>query len=110
MVLIGDIPLPVVNKGGQGFLSLLPYTDFLRSHATLWTHILKIFVLNPKSQDTQVEVWHGVIKPPLQGQDGVDLWELILIKIMLITREMKLLPLLMNVCLWVTSHRSGHAQ
>ena len=28
VVLVGDVPLPVVNKKGNRFISLLPYTDF----------------------------------------------------------------------------------
>ena len=28
VVVVGDVPLPVVTKGGNKFLSMLPYTDF----------------------------------------------------------------------------------
>jgi len=72
VVLVGDVPLPVVNKGGQRFLSLLPYTDFEEPRYVVDPYT-QDFVLNPKSQGTQAEVWHGVIHPPVQGQEGIDL-------------------------------------
>ncbi len=59
VVLMGEVPLPVVNKSGNLFTSLYPYTDFEDPS----------FVLDNQNQyfiPTQVnnpipEVWHGVI-------------------------------------------------
>lgn len=72
VVLVGDVPLPVVNKGGHRFISLLPYTDF-EEPSYLLEADTQDFVPNEEAQNLQAEVWHGVIVPPLDGQEGVDL-------------------------------------
>ena len=71
VVLVGDLPLPVVNKNGNRFISLLPYTDFDE----------KSYIYNPLSGDFEKndevvfprsELWHGVIRAPqeLKGDDS----------------------------------------
>lgn len=68
VVVVGEVPLPVVNKQGTRFVSLFPYTDFEQ----------KSYVWNPKTQDfefradnanPQPEIWHGVIRPPVSTQN-----------------------------------------
>jgi hypothetical protein len=63
IVLIGDVPLPVVNKSGHRFVSLLPYTDFVEPSYVLDENTLD-FIRNTENSDSQVEVWHGLIVPP----------------------------------------------
>ncbi|QQR54752.1 S-layer homology domain-containing protein [Candidatus Peregrinibacteria bacterium] len=72
VVAVGQVPLPVVNKNGYRFVSLLPYTDF-EEPAYIVDEASQDFVLNTGAQNLQAEVWHGVLVPPLGGQDGVDL-------------------------------------
>lgn len=72
VVIVGDVPLPVVNKNGNRFISLLPYTDFEEQSYVLDENT-QDFLPNLEARNLQAEVWHGVIVPPLQGQDGVDL-------------------------------------
>ncbi|MFC1615504.1 FG-GAP-like repeat-containing protein [Patescibacteria group bacterium] len=68
-VFIGDIPLPVVEKSGNRYISLFPYTDFTD----------KAYNFNPETESYErvpevvfpkPEIWHGVINPPLTGTDG----------------------------------------
>lgn len=72
IVLVGDVPLPVVNKNGNRFISLLPYTDF-EEPSYLLDENTQDFLRNEEAQNLQTEVWHGVIVPPLNGQEGYDL-------------------------------------
>ncbi len=72
VVMIGDVPLPVVNKGGNRFISLLPYTDF-EEPSYLLDSATEDFLPNEEAQHLQAEVWHGLIVPPLDGQEGIDL-------------------------------------
>jgi uncharacterized repeat protein (TIGR01451 family) len=72
VVLVGDVPLPVVNKNGNRFISMLPYTDF-EEPAYLLDSSTQDFLPNMSAQHLQAEVWHGVIVPPLDGQNGLDL-------------------------------------
>ncbi|MBP9718059.1 S-layer homology domain-containing protein [Candidatus Gracilibacteria bacterium] len=71
VVVIGDVPLPVVNKKGNRFISLFPYTDFKAP----------VYEFNPETTDfeptgsvdqPQAEIWHGVIRTPisLKSNDG----------------------------------------
>ena len=62
-ILIGNIPIPIVEKDGQSFSSLYPYVDFTD----------KVFVYDTKSThyiygqsaagSEGAEIWHGVINP-----------------------------------------------
>ncbi|MFA5948526.1 MAG: hypothetical protein WC806_06220, partial [Candidatus Gracilibacteria bacterium] len=63
VIFIGDIPLPVVNKEGNRYVSMFPYTDFVD----------KAYIYNPTTDDFErnntvvfpkIEAWHGVIKEP----------------------------------------------
>lgn len=72
IVVIGDVPLPVVNKNGNRFVSLFPYTDF-EDKAYLFDPVTGDFLPNPNVAAVRAEVWNGVIKPPVSGADGNDL-------------------------------------
>ncbi len=72
VVLVGDVALPVVNKNGYRFLSLLPYTDF-EDPSYVLDGATQDFLPNAAARNLQMEVWHGVIVPPLDGQAGIDL-------------------------------------
>lgn len=72
VIIVGDVPLPVVNKNGNRFVSLFPYTDFKD----------KAYAYNPKSNEFErnndvispkVETWHGVIKPPASGEEAFEM-------------------------------------
>lgn len=69
---IGDIPLPVVNKDGHRFISMLPYTDFEDPSYILEDETLD-FVRNKETLNLQPEVWHGLIVPPLDGAESLDM-------------------------------------
>ena len=60
VVLVGDIPLPVVNKEGNRFVSMYPYTDFYNK-AYIYNPETLAFERNAASSFPQPEVWHGVI-------------------------------------------------
>lgn len=62
-VLVGDIPLPVVNKNGNKFISLYPYTDF-EEKTYIFNSDNNDFELNPDAQNSSPEIWHGVITSP----------------------------------------------
>lgn len=59
VVMIGDLPLPVVNKNGNRFVSMLPFTDF-EDKAYVFNEERESFEFSGKK--AKAEVWHGVIK------------------------------------------------
>lgn len=72
VILVGDVPIPVVNKSGNRFPSMFPYTDFVD----------KAYIFNPETQEYEAntsltaqkaEVWHGVMKQPKEGEEGMNL-------------------------------------
>ena len=64
IVIIGDVPIPVVHEGnGMTGPSLYPYTDFYRK-AYIYDHESDHFVRNDAVSDPTPEIWHGVIVPP----------------------------------------------
>ncbi|MCC7431972.1 VCBS repeat-containing protein, partial [Candidatus Peregrinibacteria bacterium] len=72
IVLVGDVPLPVVNKNGNRFVSMFPYTDFDDPYYIV-DNETQDFVVNVANKNAAVEVWHGVIKAPVQGPEGNNL-------------------------------------
>lgn len=72
VVVIGDVPLPVVNKEGHRFVSMLPYTDF-EDPAYILDGETQDFLPNAQTTSLQAEVWHGVIVPPVGGSTGMDM-------------------------------------
>lgn len=69
VVVVGDVPLPVVNKKGYKFASMLPYTDFA-DKAYIYNAEKDEYLPNSDSTGGQPEIWHGVITPPVDGDDG----------------------------------------
>jgi len=61
LVVIGDVPLPVVNKAGNRFISMYPYTDFEQAAYVLNPQTY-YFERNPKNLDYEPEIWHGLIR------------------------------------------------
>ncbi|MBU0981466.1 S-layer homology domain-containing protein [Patescibacteria group bacterium] len=72
IVVVGDVPLPVVNKNGYRFVSLLPYTDF-EEPSYIVDSVTQDFVPNQKATNLQADIWHGVIVPPVSGEMGYEL-------------------------------------
>ncbi|MBU1151219.1 hypothetical protein KJ632_00145, partial [Patescibacteria group bacterium] len=65
-IFVGDIPLPVVNKNGNRYVSVFPLTDF-EDKAFIYDPQLDIFNLNAEVAFPKPEIWHGVIKAPNHG-------------------------------------------
>lgn len=63
VVLIGDVPLPVVNKNGNRFISMFPLTDF-DDKAYVYNPLTQSFDLNTAVSLQKPEIWHGVLKAP----------------------------------------------
>lgn len=63
VVLVGDIPLPVVNKSGNRYISMFPYTDF-SDKAYLYNDKANSFERNASVAFPKPEIWHGVIRAP----------------------------------------------
>ncbi|NCP67542.1 hypothetical protein GW756_04690 [bacterium] len=62
VILIGDLPLPVVEKNGNLWPTVFPYTDFYEP-SYLWDEEKERFVFET-GQNMAPEIWHGVIKAP----------------------------------------------
>ena len=71
VVLIGDIPLPVVNKAGNRFISVFPYTDFV-DKAYIYNPETLSFERNDAVSFPQQEIWHGVIRSISDGEIGMN--------------------------------------
>ncbi|MCK9466717.1 MAG: FG-GAP-like repeat-containing protein [Candidatus Absconditabacterales bacterium] len=59
VVLIGDVPLPVVNQDGFIYPTIYPYVDF-EKQKFIWDDDIKYFVYNDNPKG-QAEIWHGLI-------------------------------------------------
>jgi hypothetical protein len=59
-ILIGDIPLPVVQNNGFIYPSIYPYVDFEDQQFVYDTN-KKFFIYND-NPNGQAELWHGIIK------------------------------------------------
>ncbi|MBI2634659.1 hypothetical protein HYW82_03265 [Candidatus Peregrinibacteria bacterium] len=69
VVLVGDIPLPVVNKNGNRFISLFPYTDF-SNKSYIFNGETETFDFNAAVAFPKPEIWHGVIRPLTNDDAG----------------------------------------
>lgn len=69
VITIGDVPLPVVNKNGFKFISMLPYTDF-EDKSYIYNIDSRDFEYNTEALSPKPEVWHGVIKPSRIGAEA----------------------------------------
>ena len=63
VVFTGDIPIPVVNKNGNRYASIFPYTDFINK-AYLYDSSTESFLRNESIAFPKPEIWHGIIKAP----------------------------------------------
>lgn len=61
VVLIGDVPLPVVNKSGNRFVSVFPYVDF-SDKAYNYNPDTLSYERNEDIDLAKPEIWHGVIR------------------------------------------------
>ncbi|MFA7686158.1 MAG: hypothetical protein WCX95_05175, partial [Candidatus Gracilibacteria bacterium] len=68
-VFVGDIPLPVVNKNGNLYASIFPYTDFT-DKAYNYDEVSQSFMRNEAVTFPKPEIWHGVIKAPENSANG----------------------------------------
>jgi hypothetical protein len=62
LVMVGDVPLPVVDNGIETFPSHFPYTDLVRP-AYVYDESQGRFIRS-SSDVPQAEIWHGLIRPP----------------------------------------------
>ena len=69
VVFIGNIPMPVVNKKGNRFATVFPYTDFTDPVYT-YDATTDTFVKNDSIENPKAEVWHGVIALPSDNAHG----------------------------------------
>lgn len=66
-ILIGDVPLPIVSRGGKTFPSIFPYVDFA-DKAFIYTPEKNQYLAQSSSAwDTEADIWHGVIDPDLSA-------------------------------------------
>lgn len=65
-VLVGDVPLPVVDKNGSYHPTVFPYTDFERPNYS-WDFEKERFVFVEGDEDP--EIWHGIIRSDVQTGD-----------------------------------------
>ncbi len=70
-VLIGDIPLPVVNKNSNRFVSLYPYTDFV-DKAYVYDSEQNSYIPNTKNLKAQAEIWHGIMRSSENSIRGLE--------------------------------------
>jgi uncharacterized repeat protein (TIGR01451 family) len=71
VVLVGQIPLPVVNKNGNRFISMYPLTDF-DEKAYIFNYDNQSFEQATQSTFPQPEIWHGVMREPqLDDKDEI---------------------------------------
>lgn len=60
VIVIGDVPLPVVNKNGNRFVSMLPFSDFV-DPSYVYDLASGDFLPSSTSGERKAEVWHGII-------------------------------------------------
>ncbi len=66
VVLVGDLPIPVVDKSGRLWPTVFPYVDF-EAPLYAWDDHTARFV-SQRTRKAQAEVWHGLIR----GSSEVD--------------------------------------
>ncbi|GEM_PF-2584630 len=69
-ILIGDVPLPVVEKEGNLWPTVFPYVDF-EDPVYEWDYEKERFVFKGGATH-QPEVWHGVLRSPSREDEGWD--------------------------------------
>lgn len=70
VVLIGNVPLPLVTKSDRSYVSMYPYTDF---DDPLFTYDFskQQFLARQVAGRAQPEVWHGVIPYPIAWEQYI---------------------------------------
>ncbi len=66
-VFIGDIPMPVVDINNKKEISVYPYTDFI-DKAFVYDKERNSYV-QTGTDNPKPEIWHGIIKPPVDGKN-----------------------------------------
>lgn len=64
-ILIGNVPIPVVHRDGDSFPSLYPYVDFDQKRFVYESISGYYQFQNTALENTDVDIWHGVINPAL---------------------------------------------
>jgi hypothetical protein len=59
LVLIGDIPLPVINQEGYIYPSIYPYVDFI--HQKYIRNPIDKYFVPDENPNGEAEIWHGLI-------------------------------------------------
>jgi hypothetical protein len=59
LILVGDIPLPVINQDGYIFPSIYPYVDFI--HQKYVRDPRDEYFVPDQNPNGQAEIWHGLI-------------------------------------------------
>lgn len=72
VVLVSEVPLPVVHDHNRYLVSLFPYTDFIDP---MYVFSDKTMTFERRSEVTEpkAEVWHGVIRAPSGGGAGMQM-------------------------------------
>ncbi|MDF2379671.1 MAG: S-layer homology domain-containing protein [Candidatus Gracilibacteria bacterium] len=70
LVIVGDVPLPIVHRGVESFPSVFPYVDLVNP-GYVFDPDQQIFVSSIVDQP-QAEIWHGLIRPKGEGDERVD--------------------------------------
>lgn len=71
VVLVGEVPIPVIDKNGNRFASVFPYTD-LADSAYIYNEESQSFEYNAGSEPPKAEIWHGVIRAPSNDTAGLE--------------------------------------
>lgn len=69
-ILIGDIPIPVVEKNGNLWPTIFPYVDF-EDPVYEWDYEKARFTFKGGASH-QPEIWHGVLRSPSRETEGWD--------------------------------------
>ncbi len=72
IVLVGNVPFPVVRYKNYYLPTVFPYTDFL-DPAFVWDEKKEQFEENLQSIVPQAEIWHGIIKAPHESNQTEEL-------------------------------------
>jgi len=63
VIIVGDIPLPVVQHKAHFIPTIFPYVDFI-DPAFFWNEQSRQYEENPQNIVPQAEIWHGLIQAP----------------------------------------------
>ncbi len=76
-ILIGNIPIPIVEKDGKSFSSMNPYVDFVDKSFVYDTKTKRYKYSSTDAGSESVEIWHGVINPAVgRAWSSADIWKI----------------------------------